>query len=250
MDANDSVSAILRKARGAAVVLTAAAMTAASFHSWPRMADAGGPSTQEQTRIAIAENAEATADIVLFNSNPNMVGMTKNTDLTAKDEADEKHKNYANDHVPVVNKVAPGRETNDYIKEMTDLNFSAADPQTPTIFSAAYQNRVGDFQAGARNILQSNSVAASDIKNSQSKISRLKTASDGTESYIGMAQAGGQISTFLSQELSKLRVDISRQIIAETDFTLNEQREREEGLLAFGQALRSWTASGSTGGSY
>jgi hypothetical protein len=168
----------------------------------------------------------------------------------AKQEASDKHQNYIKDHVPVFTKVAPGRETNDYIDKMTVLNFTAADPGTPTVFSAAYRDRVGEFQTDALKVLQNNNTAALDIKNSQSKISQLKTASEGQESYISTVQAGGQISVFLSQEISKLRADIDRQIVAETQFTLNEQREREEELLAFEGALKSWAAVESAGESY
>jgi hypothetical protein len=194
-----------------------------------------------------------------------MVGMTKSADALAKQEASDKHSNYAKDHVPVFTKVAPGRETNDYIDKMAGLGFSADEPQTPTIFSAAYESRIGEFQLRARNVLESNNLAASDIRNSQNKISQLKAVSDGTSTsvfgidipltggaagYVSLVQSGGQISTFLSQELSKLRVDIGRQILAETQFTLNEQQEREDELLAFGQALKLWTVSESAGGSY
>jgi hypothetical protein len=251
VETNGIVSAILRtRRRRAAVILSVAFTAAALFCCGPYEANAGGPTTQEQTRIAIAENAEVLADIVIFNSNPNMVDMTKKTDELAKQEANDKHTNYAKDHVPVLTKVAPGRETNDYIDNATALNLGVTDPGTPTIFSTAYQDRVEEFRLGARNILQSNNAAARDIKNSQNKILQLKAASDGSESYIGLTQAGGQISTFLSQETSKLMIDIDRQIVAETQFTLNEQREREEELLAFEGALKSWAIAEGAGERY
>jgi hypothetical protein len=247
-------------------------MTAALFCRAPRAADAGGVTLQDQIKIAIAENAQVTADIVLFNGFPNMVDMTKKTDDLAKREADSKHANYIKDHQslrdfpPLVTTwVPPRRETNDYIDKMDDLSYTPAEPTIPTVFSEAYKARVGDFQAGALSVLQNNNHAAGDVRESQKKIQSLKAASDGStvsimgipipltggqDAYVSMLQSGGQVSTFLSQELSKLRVDISRQIAAEARFTLNERQEREDELLAFGQAVQAWTNSGRAGEGY
>jgi hypothetical protein len=251
---NGPVNSILRARRLTAAILSVTVVTAVLFCRGPHSADAGGLSVREQTRIAIAENALVTADILLFTTAPNMVGMTKKTDDVAKKEADAKHTNYVKDHISLLalTRVPPLRTTNDYIDQKSgDLSFKPAGPTTATIFSEAYKDRAVKFQAGALVVLEGNNHAASDIKTSQGKISYLKTASDGIQdSYISQIQSGGQVSTFLSQELYKLRVDISRQIAAETRFTINERQEREDELLAFEQAVKSWTNSGRAGAGY
>jgi hypothetical protein len=231
------------------MVLPASVVIAALFCCAPYRTDAGGDSVTNQTTRATAENTEVLADIALFNRLPNMVGMTKSADALAKQEAKDKHSNYIKDHLPLFSKVAPGRDVNDYMDKM-DFSFGAAAPTVPVIFSRAYESRVAEFQGHARDVLKGNNIAAGDIKSSQDKISRLKSASDGADAYVRLIQSGGQISTFLGQELSKLRVDIARQLQAEAEFTLNEQEERKDELLAFEQALKSWTDSGSVGEGY
>jgi hypothetical protein len=231
------------------MVLSASVTAAALLCCAPCRTDAGGDSAADQTTRAIAENAEVLADILLFNNLPNMVDMTKKTGDLAKQEATDKHTNYMKDHLQLTSRVAPGRDVNDYTDKI-DFGFNVDVPSVPVVFSQAYESRVTAFQGHARDILKYNNIAAVDIKNSRDKISRLKSASDGADAYVRLIQSGGQISVFLGQELSKLRVDISRQLQAEAEFTLNEQDEKEGELLAFEQALKEWTNLESSGGDY
>jgi hypothetical protein len=215
-------------------------------------------------------------DLVLI---PMITAVTGTYD-TAEAEAKWKHDNYVSDHgslssilpdVPVAG--SPIRVFSDDLTSYVNRAISSDNTLTSTLdklapgirsptssktVSQIYEDRVGEWRDYARGVLSADNFAANDVKKSLETISKLKRAAQaaGTNyliqpgGYIQLEQAGGQISNFLSQELSKLRVDMNRQIAAKTGFVLNEQQERADAMTAFEQAVTTWTDSGSAGSGY
>ncbi|GHV45391.1 hypothetical protein FACS1894204_04410 [Synergistales bacterium] len=258
-----SCNIILRRATRGAVI---AVLVALALNGCADYLSAGGDSVNEKIITATEENAAAWTDTYVA-----LDGILKAVTATRKtlnDEAAWKHKNYTADHsslfdikVPVI--VGPAKIFSDNLTP--HVNHAVNSDKTlgplidrfapgsrtisnPVRFSDIYETRVGAWRDYARNVLSADNFAARDIVDSQGIISDLNKASYAAgDSYLilnggyaQLEQAGGQISNFLSQELSKLRVDVNRQIEAKAGFALNEQQERADMVMAFEQAVKTW----------
>jgi hypothetical protein len=68
--------------------------------------------------------------------------------------------------------------------------------------------------------------------------------------YRAALQAANQADNYNNKALSRLRVDIMRQVEAETQFALYEQQERSGRVTAFERAVKSWTNVNSSSVAY
>jgi P-type conjugative transfer protein TrbJ len=107
-------------------------------------------------------------------------------------------------------------------------------------FAQAYKDRIEEWQDYLHGVFEANNTQAAEIEDSQETIAELKRASLGAKGYRQVMQAGQQITVFVNQELSKLRVDLERQLEAETKYALNEQQEKADAAAAFEGAVKTW----------
>jgi hypothetical protein len=107
-------------------------------------------------------------------------------------------------------------------------------------FAAGYETRAGNAQDYAYGVLEANNSEAQGVLNSQPSIAKMDTVFRNVGYYRQLLQADTQVSTFTNQALSKLRIDLGRQIEARHTFALEERQERTDVTAAFNQAVREW----------
>ncbi|MDR1649749.1 MAG: hypothetical protein LBR71_05765 [Synergistaceae bacterium] len=107
-------------------------------------------------------------------------------------------------------------------------------------FSELYKDRVGQWQAYATAAIAANKTQTGDATSVQTTIKSLHDASLAAAGYRQLLQSRHQTANFMNQEISKLRMDIQRQIDAETQIALNERQERADWQAAFDQAVNRW----------
>jgi hypothetical protein len=131
--------------------------------------------------------------------------------------------------------------------QAADALFSVPGYRTPVDgqtlrFSELYKSRVGQWQTYALAAITANNTQTSDATSVQTTIKSLHDASLAAEGYRQLLQSRHQTANFMNQEISKLRMDIQRQIDAETRIALNERQERADWQAAFEQAASRQTS--------
>jgi hypothetical protein len=192
-----------------------------------------------------------------------------------QDTEAEDIKNYAADHAPLnpgdraaVDLTAEIRglyallASADALSFMAEADYERFNEQSPGYrnapddsyidFTGAYRDRIGRWQNYAYGVVEANNSEAWGILDDQGLLAttaKLQAASLNAAGYRQLLQADGQTANLMNQALVKLRLDIQRQIEAETRFALNARQERIDARAAFKQAVREWRSQGS-GGNY
>ncbi|MDR1021263.1 MAG: hypothetical protein LBL73_10940 [Synergistaceae bacterium] len=175
--------------------------------------------------------------------------------------------NYKRDHTPLapqykiwsdqtagLEKIYTALESSGALSFAADISREKFDAQNPGYrlpapgnyidFAAAYRLRANDFRSYSLGVAIANNAESQSVLDAQSVIKRQNDASimsgESKVGYLQMLQAGAQTRNHTNQIVSRLRVDIGRQIEAETKFALNELQERTDRHAAFRQAVRDW----------
>jgi hypothetical protein len=224
----------------------------------------------DATKHFTAELLAVAADTVVLSEIDDWV---KSIDRKAQAEVNEDNRFAIVNHTPTTKTAASGTlgAVIDGISGFHPLSFRSGMPgfdslnpgsrnlsSSPVIFSEVYKSRVasGDVSSWldyARGALRANNYVARDVLSSQKTLKDLNDLGKldlQATGYIQLEQVGGQMTNFLSHELSKLRVDVARQVEFEVEFSLNEQQEKTDELDAFAQAAKSWAAPSLTGALY
>lgn len=107
-------------------------------------------------------------------------------------------------------------------------------------YAQLYKDRMGAWQKYWEAAMKANNMSVESIKNSQSLIKLLNDAAKSSEGQHQALQAANQISIYMAQQLSELRMDMQRQIDTQAKYALNEQQERADEQAAYETAIGTW----------
>ncbi|MDR1944282.1 MAG: hypothetical protein LBQ19_05620, partial [Synergistaceae bacterium] len=223
--------------------------------------EAGGISDLEQRIAAVtAMVASTTTDIYAFlkpilSDEQDIYSYEQQLDKMVEDYYEKDHERLENEHIVWTDQTDEIEELYGGLSSSGALSFAQSvdmerfEEQNPgyrqaqdgyTDFSEEYKERIEGWQEYIKGVLAANNSEAEGIRQSLETIEELKEASDSAGYYRKAMQAGNQIANFVNQEFDRLRIDIQRNIEAETKYALNEQQERTDIQSAFEGAIKSW----------
>ena len=112
---------------------------------------------------------------------------------------------------------------------------------TETDYAEYYKEQVAYWHAYYRAALAANNMAIQNILDDQAFINELNKASkNGAQGQMQMLQAANQISIFMAQQLSKLRMDMQRQIESQATHALTVQQQAADEESSMEAAIGTW----------
>jgi hypothetical protein len=165
--------------------------------------------------------------------------------------ADRKHLYYAMDHRKLQNTVSVGDAP--YMARFAqtvspESRFPGYRSAPGGNYAGLYKLRADEWRGYAAEAASGNAYAAADIKNEQTALAALVSATDNAYGNLEQIQAGAQINGFLNEQLTKLQTDLGRRLELKIAIEMNTQQRNADEVSAFASAVGTWSGVGAGGG--
>jgi hypothetical protein len=179
------------------------------------------------------------------------VTVMENLNELMEEMADRKRLYYAMDHRKLQNTVAVGDAP--YMAHFSQTvspgtRFPGYRSAPGGNYADMYKRRANEWRDYAADAASGNAYAAADIRDEQTALAALVTATDGAYGNLEQIQAGAQINNFLNEQLSKLQTDLGRRLELKIATEMNAQQRNADEVSAFASAVGTWSGAGAGGG--
>lgn len=107
-------------------------------------------------------------------------------------------------------------------------------------YPAFYKERAADWTKYYKAAMEVNHLEAKQIFEDQAFLKALHDASNSAVGQNQMLQAGNQIAVYMAQQMSQLRLDVSRQIESQNNFMMNSKQDETDEQAAMEAAIGTW----------